>query len=116
MAGINKVGVIGAGLMGNGIVNEAATENEQVKQKIYAALCPKLRPDALIATNTSSIPITRLAAATDRPGRFVGMHFFNPVPMMRLVEVIPGLATAGATVAAVRDLARRMGKTVVEAA
>src|SRR3712207_509119 len=98
------------------IVIEAATENEAVKQKIYAALCPKLRPDAILATNTSSIPITRLAAATDRPGRFVGMHFFNPVPMMKLVEVIRGLATEDATVASVRGLAERMGKAVVEAA
>ncbi len=97
------------------IVIEAATENEQVKQKIYAALCPKLRPDALIASNTSSIPITRLAAATDRPGRFVGMHFFNPVPMMRLVEIIRGLATEDATFEAVRALAERMGKTVAVA-
>jgi 3-hydroxybutyryl-CoA dehydrogenase len=98
------------------IVIEAATENEAVKQKIYAALCPKLRPDAILATNTSSIPITRLAAATDRPGRFLGMHFFNPVPMMKLVEVIRGLATEDAAVATVRALAERMGKTMVEAA
>ena len=98
------------------MVIEAATENEALKRKIYDALCPKLRADALLATNTSSIPITRLAAATDRPGRFVGMHFFNPVPMMKLVEVILGLATEEPTVAAVRGLAERMGKTVVEAA
>jgi 3-hydroxybutyryl-CoA dehydrogenase len=97
------------------IVVEAATENEGVKGKIFAALCPKLRPDALIASNTSSIPITRLAAATDRPGRFVGMHFFNPVPMMRLVEIIRGLATEDATFEAVRALAERMGKTVAVA-
>jgi 3-hydroxybutyryl-CoA dehydrogenase len=97
------------------LVIEAATENEQVKQKIFAALCPKLRPDALIATNTSSIPITRLAATTDRPGRFVGMHFFNPVPMMRLVEIIRGLATEDETFEAVRALAERMGKTVAMA-
>jgi 3-hydroxybutyryl-CoA dehydrogenase len=98
------------------IVVEAATENEQVKQKIYAALCPKLRPDAILATNTSSIPVTRLAASTDRPGRFLGMHFFNPVPMMKLVEVIRGLASEEEAVAGVRALAERMGKTVVEAA
>ena len=98
------------------IVIEAATENEAVKLKIYESLCPKLRPDAILASNTSSIPITRLAAATDRPGRFVGMHFFNPVPMMKLVEVIRGLASEDATVATVRALAERMGKTVVEAA
>jgi 3-hydroxybutyryl-CoA dehydrogenase len=98
------------------MVVEAATENEAIKQKIYAALCPVLRPDAILATNTSSIPITRLAAATDRPGRFLGMHFFNPVPMMKLVEVIRGLASEDSAVAAVRGLAERMGKTVVEAA
>jgi 3-hydroxybutyryl-CoA dehydrogenase len=183
MAEINRVGVIGAGLMGNGIAHvaalagidvvlmdvnpaalekalgtirgnmdrqvnrgsvqaedrdaalsrivtatdndrfgdcdaviEAATENEAIKRRIYEVLCPKLRPDAILATNTSSIPITRLAAATDRPGRFVGMHFFNPVPMMKLVEIIRGLATEEATTAAVRALAERMGKAVVEAA
>jgi 3-hydroxybutyryl-CoA dehydrogenase len=98
------------------LVIEAATENEEVKKRIFAALCPLLRPDALLATNTSSIPITRLAAATDRPGRFVGMHFFNPVPMMKLVEVIRGLATEDATVQAVAALAERMGKTVAHAA
>ncbi len=98
------------------LVIEAATENEEVKKKIFAGLRPVLRPDALLATNTSSIPITRLAAATDRPGRFVGMHFFNPVPMMKLVEVIRGLATEDATVQAVAGLAERMGKTVAYAA
>ena len=98
------------------LVIEAATENEELKKKIFAALCPKLRPDAILATNTSSIPITRLAAATDRPGRFVGMHFFNPVPMMKLVEVIKGLATEDATVQAVAALAGKMGKTVAFAA
>jgi len=98
------------------LVIEAATENEELKKKIFAALCPKLRPDAILATNTSSIPITRLAATTDRPGRFVGMHFFNPVPMMKLVEVIKGLATEDATVHAVATLAEKMGKTVAYAA
>jgi 3-hydroxybutyryl-CoA dehydrogenase len=98
------------------LVIEAATEREEIKKKIFATLTPHLRADALIATNTSSIPITRLAAATDRPERFVGMHFFNPVPMMKLVEVIRGLATADATVQAVAALAERMGKTVAHAA
>ena len=97
------------------IVIEAATENEEVKKKIYAALLPKLKPDAILASNTSSIPITRLAAATDRPARFIGMHFFNPVPMMQLVEIIRGLATDDATAAAVEALARRLGKTPVAA-
>ncbi|MDO9708174.1 3-hydroxybutyryl-CoA dehydrogenase [Paracraurococcus lichenis] len=98
------------------LVIEAATENEEIKKKIFASLIPNLRADALIASNTSSIPITRLAAATDRPARFVGMHFFNPVPMMKLVEVIRGLATDDATVATVTALAQRMGKEVVAAA
>jgi 3-hydroxybutyryl-CoA dehydrogenase len=98
------------------LVIEAATENEAIKRKILATLTPHLRADALIATNTSSIPITRLAAATDRPGRFVGMHFFNPVPMMKLVEVISGLATEDTTRQAVAELAQRMGKTVAYAA
>ncbi|MGG5810678.1 3-hydroxybutyryl-CoA dehydrogenase [Falsiroseomonas sp. CW058] len=98
------------------LVIEAATEREEVKRQIFAALTPHLKADALVATNTSSIPITRLAAATDRPGRFVGMHFFNPVPMMKLVEVIRGLATEEATVQAVAGLAQRMGKTVAFAA
>jgi 3-hydroxybutyryl-CoA dehydrogenase len=98
------------------LVIEAATEREDIKRRIFATLTPNLKPDALIATNTSSIPITRLAAATDRPGRFVGMHFFNPVPLMKLVEVIRGLATDDATVQAVAGLAGRMGKTVAYAA
>jgi 3-hydroxybutyryl-CoA dehydrogenase len=182
MAAINKLGVIGAGLMGNGIAHvaalsgipvvlmdvqqpaldralatmaknmerqvskgsisgadrdaalarivtatdnsafadcdlviEAATENEEIKKKIFAALCPVLKPDALLASNTSSIPITRLAAATDRPGRFIGMHFFNPVPMMKLVEIIRGLATEDVTYQAVEALAKRMGKAPVMA-
>ncbi len=79
------------------MVIEAATENEAIKVKIFGALCPVLKPDAILASNTSSIPITRLAAATDRPQRFIGMHFFNPVPMMKLVEIIRGLATDDAT-------------------
>ncbi|MDO9500001.1 3-hydroxybutyryl-CoA dehydrogenase [Falsiroseomonas sp.] len=98
------------------LVIEAATEREDIKHKIFATLTPHLRADALVASNTSSIPITRLAAATDRPGRFVGMHFFNPVPLMKLVEVIRGLATEDATVEAVAALAEKMGKTVAYAA
>jgi 3-hydroxybutyryl-CoA dehydrogenase len=97
------------------IVIEAATENEAIKHKIFAALCPMLKPEAILASNTSSIPITRLAAATDRPARFIGMHFFNPVPMMKLVEIIRGLATDDATAAAVKTLAERMGKVAVPA-
>ena len=97
------------------MVIEAATENEEIKKKIFASLCPVLKPDAFLASNTSSIPITRLAAATDRPGRFIGMHFFNPVPMMKLVEIIRGLATEDATYQAVEALTKRMGKAPVMA-
>ena len=95
------------------LVIEAATENEGVKVKIFAELSPKLRPETLLATNTSSISITRLAAATDRPDRFTGLHFFNPVPVMALVEIIRGLRTSEATVEAVADLARKLGKTPI---
>jgi len=95
------------------LVIEAATENEALKLKIFEGL--KLAPATILASNTSSISITRLAAATDRPDRFLGLHFFNPVPLMALVEIIRGLATADATVAAVRDFAAKVDKTVVEA-
>ncbi len=94
---------------------EAATENEAVKREVYRKLVPMLKPEALIATNTSSISITRLAAATDRPGKFIGMHFMNPVPVMTLVELIRGIATDEDTFAATRDLALKLGKTPVSA-
>ena len=94
---------------------EAATENEAVKRDVYKKLVPMLKPEALIATNTSSISITRLAAATDRPGKFIGMHFMNPVPVMTLVELIRGIATDEDTFAATRDLALKLGKTPVSA-
>jgi 3-hydroxybutyryl-CoA dehydrogenase len=94
---------------------EAATENEAIKRDVYKKLVPLLKPDALIATNTSSISITRLAAATDRPGKFIGMHFMNPVPVMTLVELIRGIATDEDTFAATRDLALKLGKTPVSA-
>jgi 3-hydroxybutyryl-CoA dehydrogenase len=97
------------------MVIEAATEREQVKRDIYKQLCPVLKPEALLATNTSSISITRLAAATDRPDKFIGMHFMNPVPAMTLVELIKGIATDEATFAATRDLALRLGKQPVAA-
>ena len=97
------------------IVVEAAIENEQVKREILKALCPVLRPDAIIASNTSSISITRLAAATDRPAKFIGMHFMNPVPLMKLVEVIRGLATDDETYGRVKELADRLGKTTASA-
>ena len=92
------------------LVIEAATENEGLKNKIFADLCPLLGENVLIASNTSSISITRLAAATDRPGKFIGMHFFNPVPVMQLVELIRGIATEDSTYDAVHDLAIKLGK------
>jgi 3-hydroxybutyryl-CoA dehydrogenase len=92
-------------------VIEAATEKEEVKKEIMKTLCPVLRPDAMIASNTSSISITRLGAATDRPSKFIGMHFMNPVPLMQLVELIRGLATDDETFNSVKQLAERLGKT-----
>ncbi|HEX9904614.1 MAG TPA: 3-hydroxybutyryl-CoA dehydrogenase [Propylenella sp.] len=92
------------------LVIESVTENETVKRKVFTDLCATLRPDALLATNTSSISITRLAAATDRPERFIGMHFMNPVPVMELVEVVRGIATDDKTFEAVKELAARLGK------
>jgi 3-hydroxybutyryl-CoA dehydrogenase len=94
------------------IVVEAATENEAVKREIYKELCPKLNPEAIVASNTSSISITRLAAATDRAHKFMGMHFMNPVPMMALVELIRGLATDEDTFNTVKELSGALGKTV----
>ena len=97
------------------VVIEAATENEAVKREIYRKLVPNLKPSAIVASNTSSISITRLAASTDRPGKFIGMHFMNPVPVMTLVELIRGIATDETTFAAVRELAVKLGKTPVAA-
>jgi 3-hydroxybutyryl-CoA dehydrogenase len=94
-------------------VIEAATENEALKVKILKDLDATLAPETIIATNTSSISITQLAAATKRPDRFVGMHFFNPVPMMALVELIRGLATSDATIATAQSLAIALGKTPI---
>lgn len=97
------------------LVIEAATEREEIKRAILAEIGPALRADAVLATNTSSIPITRLAQAAPDPARFVGVHFFNPVPVMGLVEVIRGLATSDATIAAVETFAGALGKRVVHA-
>ena len=97
------------------LVIEAAVENEEVKREILKKLCPMLKPEAMIASNTSSISITRLAAATDRPARFMGMHFMNPVPLMALVELIRGLATDEETFTTIRQLAEKFGKTVAMA-
>ena len=79
------------------LVIEAATEKEEVKRKIFNELCPVLKPETIVASNTSSISITRLAASTDRPEKFIGIHFMNPVPLMELVELIRGIATGDAT-------------------
>ncbi|MFZ9548106.1 MAG: 3-hydroxybutyryl-CoA dehydrogenase [Burkholderiaceae bacterium] len=95
------------------LVIEAATENESVKIKILQGVEAVLRPETIIATNTSSLSITKLAAATKRPDKMVGMHFFNPVPMMALVEIIRGLQTSEATVDAVTELAKALGKTPI---
>jgi len=92
---------------------EAVTENESVKKKVFQDLARSLRPEAILATNTSSIPITRIAASVDRPERVIGMHFMNPVPVMQLVEIIRGAQTSDATYAATRALAEKMGKTTV---
>ncbi len=102
-----KIDVLGDADM----VIEAATEKEQVKKDILKALCPILKPTALLASNTSSISITRLGAVTDRPAKFIGMHFMNPVPVMQLVELIRGLATDDDTFTATKTLAEKLGKT-----
>src|SRR3954447_25134427 len=92
------------------LVIEAATEAEEIKREIFKRLLPHLRPDALIASNTSSISITRLAAVTDRPTKFIGMHFMNPVPVMQLVELIRGIATDEETYTTVKELTVKLGK------
>jgi 3-hydroxybutyryl-CoA dehydrogenase len=97
------------------LVIEAATENEGLKIKILKELCEGLQPRALVATNTSSISVTKLAAATDRPDRFIGMHFFNPVPVMQLLELIRGLQTSDDTHAKALGFAQRVGKVAVTA-
>ncbi len=94
------------------IVIEAATEDEGIKRKIFADLCPRLKPEALLATNTSSISITRLASATDRPEHFIGMHFMNPVPLMELVELIRGIATEDEVFQTARRFVDSLGKKV----
>jgi 3-hydroxybutyryl-CoA dehydrogenase len=97
------------------LVIEAATENEELKIKILKDLCATLQPRGLVATNTSSISITKLAAATDRPDRFIGMHFFNPVPVMALLELIRGLQTSDDTVAKAEVFSKRIGKVSITA-
>jgi 3-hydroxybutyryl-CoA dehydrogenase len=97
------------------LVIEAATEDESIKRKIFQDLCPRIGKNTMIATNTSSISVTRLAASTDRPEHFIGLHFMNPVPMMQLVEVIRGIATDDTTFQAALDIVRRVGKTAAYA-
>ncbi|HEV2506108.1 MAG TPA: 3-hydroxybutyryl-CoA dehydrogenase [Mesorhizobium sp.] len=94
------------------LVIEAATEDETVKRKIYAQLCPQLNPTAVLATNTSSISITRLAAQTDRPERFIGIHFMNPVPVMKLVELVRGIATEDQTFELAKSYVKQLDKTI----
>ena len=103
------------GLSDCDLVIEAATEKEEVKRKIFSDLCPSLKPETLVASNTSSISITRLAAATDRPEKFIGIHFMNPVPLMELVELIRGIATADATFEAAKEFVTKLGKTIAVA-
>ena len=94
------------------LVIETATEKEEVKRKIFSELCPSLKTDAILATNTSSISITRLASSTDRPEHFIGIHFMNPVPLMELVELIRGIATDDATFEASKAFVIKLGKTI----
>ncbi|MES2754226.1 MAG: 3-hydroxyacyl-CoA dehydrogenase NAD-binding domain-containing protein, partial [Pseudomonadota bacterium] len=114
LARIVPVGDVAA-MAGCELVIEAATEREEIKRAIFAAVGKVLGTDAVLASNTSSIPITRLAQAAPDPTRFVGVHFFNPVPVMGLIELIRGLATSDATVAAVENYAGKLGKRVVRA-
>ena len=97
------------------LIIEAATEKEDTKRAIFASVCPVLKPDAIIGTNTSSISITRLASATDRPERFIGIHFMNPVPLMELVELIRGIATDDVTVDTTKQYVAKLGKTIAMA-
>jgi 3-hydroxybutyryl-CoA dehydrogenase len=97
------------------LVIEAATEKEDVKRTIFATVCPLLKPEAIIGSNTSSISITRLASSTDRPERFIGIHFMNPVPLMELVELIRGIATDDATFDTTKQFVTKLGKTIAVA-
>ncbi len=97
------------------LVIEAATENEEVKKAVFQTLIPHLKPQTILASNTSSISITRLAASTDRPERFIGLHFMNPAPIMRLVEIIRGIATAPATYETIKVFAESLGKVTTDA-
>jgi 3-hydroxybutyryl-CoA dehydrogenase len=103
------------GLSDCDLVIETATEKEEVKRKIFSDVCESLKSEAILATNTSSISITRLASSTDRPERFIGIHFMNPVPLMELVELIRGIATDDATFDATKQFVAKLGKTIAVA-
>ncbi|MEM7119783.1 MAG: 3-hydroxybutyryl-CoA dehydrogenase [Pseudomonadota bacterium] len=111
-AGLKRIEIIDdfSGFSDSDCVIEAAVENEAVKKAIFTELVPHLKPEAILCSNTSSIPITRLGAATDRPEKFMGMHFMNPVPVMKLVELIRGLATDQETFDTIRELTIRLQK------
>ncbi|MEQ8823993.1 MAG: 3-hydroxybutyryl-CoA dehydrogenase [Filomicrobium sp.] len=100
------------GLGSTDLVIEAAVEDESIKRSIFSDVCKHLKPEAIVATNTSSISVTRLAAITDRPDRFIGMHFMNPVPLMELVELIRGIATEDETFEVSREFVASLGKTI----
>ncbi|MFC4256984.1 3-hydroxybutyryl-CoA dehydrogenase [Altererythrobacter xixiisoli] len=114
-ASLNRIQPVAdyARLSGARIIIEAATEREEIKRSIFDAAAAVLAPDAILASNTSSIPITRMAAGVPDPSRFIGLHFFNPVPVMALVEIIAGLASSPETVASTRQFAESLGKEVV---
>jgi len=110
---LRRIGVASLDVIGEAdLVIEAAVEDEAVKRKIFVDLCPQLKKSAILATNTSSISITRLASVTDRPERFIGMHFMNPVPMMQLVELIRGIATEDETFTRARGFIESLGKII----
>lgn len=110
--GLEKISLISqlSAFQNSDLVVEAAVENEAIKRQIFQQLCPHLSKHAILATNTSSLSITRLASATDRPAQFIGMHFMNPVPVMQLIEVIRGLSTSVATEQIIREIAQKLGK------
>ena len=114
LARLTSATVLAQAVSGAALVVEAATENPTVKLELFRELDRHAPPEAILATNTSSISVTRIAAATQRPGQVIGMHFMNPVPVMRLVEVIRGYATTDATTARVTALSEALGKTAVE--
>jgi 3-hydroxybutyryl-CoA dehydrogenase len=114
---MNRIGIASKleDLAGVDLIIEAVTEDETIKRRVFKQLCPILNPEALIATNTSSISITRLASTTDRPERFIGIHFMNPVPVMKLVELVRGIATENATFETARAFVQSLDKTVTVA-